>query len=409
VEIQQMDDVAREYLLIGLSLGELEDGVVDSYFGPPDVKQQALTDKAAPSELVARSAALRARLDEVADAQRARWLDRQLIATETIARQINGEDVPYLELVERCFDATPQPTPPEEYATAREELERLLPGQGDLRDRLEAHQNTLTVPADKLADVVDWVTGELRAAAQASFFVPPGEDLEISLVTDEPWGAYNWYDGNLHSRIEVNTDLPVRATSLMGLLAHEAFPGHHLEHSTKEQRLVRDQGRYESSVQLINTPEAYISEGLAETGVRFVAGEQRWKEMLIGVCERAGIAMSDDEADRNWRLGKAYERLGGASGDAALLLHVDGKSPEDVIRFFELNALATRERAEKSLEFINHPLWRAYVFCYAGGERLLTDWVTQAGSPEGEIQRFSRLLSEQLTPSGIVSQMAPTS
>ena len=37
-----MDDIAREYLLIGLSLGELQDGIVDSYFGPPDVKEQAV-------------------------------------------------------------------------------------------------------------------------------------------------------------------------------------------------------------------------------------------------------------------------------------------------------------------------------------------------------------------------------
>ena len=88
-----------------------------------------------------------------------------------------------------------------------------------------AHQDTLTMPVDKLSEVVDWVTAELRQSARAKFRVPPGEDLDISLVTNEPWGAYNWYDGNLHSRIEVNTDLPVRATSLMGLLAHEAFPG----------------------------------------------------------------------------------------------------------------------------------------------------------------------------------------
>ena len=40
-----MDDVAREYLLIGLSLGELQDGVVDAYFGPTEVKQQALAEQ----------------------------------------------------------------------------------------------------------------------------------------------------------------------------------------------------------------------------------------------------------------------------------------------------------------------------------------------------------------------------
>jgi hypothetical protein len=55
---------------------------------------------------------------------------------------------------------------------------------------------------------------------------------------------------------------------------------------------------------------------------------------------------------------------------------------------------------------LTHPLWRAYVFCYAGGKNLLTGWLEQAGSPEGEVNRFSRLLGEQLTPSGIAAQMA---
>jgi len=173
---------------------------------------------------------------------------------------------------------------------------------------------------------------------------------------------------------------------------------------SKEERLVREQGRYESSVQLINTPEAYISEGLAETGVRFVAGAGRWQELLIEVCERAGVTMSAEDAQRNWLISRAMHRLRGSQGDAALQLHVAGRAREDVIAFLEQDALATRVRAEKMLEFITHPLWRAYVFCYAGGERLLTQWVERAGSRDAEIERFGRLLTEQLTPSGITQE-----
>jgi hypothetical protein len=404
-----MDDIAREYLLIGLSLGELEDGIVDAYFGPEEVRSQALAEKAPALDLIARSAALRARLDEVTDAQRARWLDRQLIAMETLARQINGEQIAYRELVSRCFDADAEPTPPEEYALVRDELEELLAGSGDLRERLDEHGRALTVPVDRLPDIVEWLTSELREAAVRTFQVPPGEDLTISLVTGQPWGAYNWYDGNLHSRIEVNTDLPVRATGLIGLIAHEAFPGHHLEHTSKESRLVREQGRYESSIQLINTPEAFISEGLAETGVRFVADEDRWPKLFGSICERAGIPMSSDEAERNWRISRSMHRIRGAQGDAALQLHVAGRSREDVIAFLEQDALVTRERAEKMMEFITHPLWRAYVFCYAGGEGLLTPWVEQGDGSEGQAARFSRLLSEQLTPSGIAQELAAAS
>ena len=83
-------------------------------------RQQALADKASAADLAKRSAALRARLDDVTDAQRARWLDRQLIATETIARQLDGEEFPYTELVQRCFDASPEATPPGEYARVRD-------------------------------------------------------------------------------------------------------------------------------------------------------------------------------------------------------------------------------------------------------------------------------------------------
>src|SRR3954453_20883942 len=105
-----MDDIAREYLLIGLSLGELEDGIVDAYFGPEEVRAQALSEKAPALDLIARSAALRARLDEVTDAQRAHWLARQLSSMETLALQINGEQIPYRLADERWFDAEPEPT-----------------------------------------------------------------------------------------------------------------------------------------------------------------------------------------------------------------------------------------------------------------------------------------------------------
>ncbi len=71
------------------------------------------------------------------------------------------------------------------------------------------------------------------------------------------------------------------------------------------------------------------------------------------------------------------------------------------MRFLEQDALATHERAVKSLEFIEHPLWRTYVFCYAGGERLLSPWLEAAGDRTAQDARFFRLLTEQITPSGI--------
>jgi hypothetical protein len=401
-----MDDLARDYLLIALSVDELQEGIVDAYYGPVELRQQAADARLDAGALADQAAALRARLDDATDdAQRRQWLDRQLIGLETLARRLGGEEMPYMVEVERCFDALPEPTPPEEYGRVRAELEELLPGTGDLRERKEARDQRLTVPVDRLASIVDWVVGELRAAAAAMWPLPEGERLTISLVRDQPWAAYNWYDGNLASRIEVNTDLPMRAHQLATAMAHETFPGHHMEHAWKETRLVRERGYAEASVQLINTPEAYISEGLAEVGAWLIANESRWQELLLGACERAGIPLTADDAQREWRAAAAMHRLRGASGDAALQLHVAHRSRDDVVRFLEQDALATRERALKSLEFIEHPLWRTYVFCYAGGERLLSRWVESAGDQSAQQARFFRLLTEELTPSGIAAEI----
>ena len=123
---------------------------------------------------------------------------------------------------------------------------------------------------ERLPAVVEWLVARFRTAPPA-FGLPAGEDLRVSLVTGQPWSAYNWYDGGRRSRIDVNTDLPVRASELIGLVAHEAYPGHHLEQAWKEADLVDQQGRLECSILLINTPESLISEGLADLGVRFAS------------------------------------------------------------------------------------------------------------------------------------------
>jgi len=402
-----MDEIARDYILLGLGLGEHQEGIVDAYYGPPELREQATARQTSPDKLAAEASALRARVNaDGLEEQRRRWLDRQLIGLETLARRIGGEEISYTDEVERCFDAAPEPAPPEAYSKLRRELDDLLPHGGTIHERLEARDAHLTVAPDHVAGVVDWLVPEIRALSAEFFPAPEGESLSVSLVTNEPWSAYNWYDGDLSSRIEVNTDLPIRAHALVGLLTHETFPGHHLEHAWKEQRLFRERGLAEVSVQLINTPEAYISEGLAEVGGSLLVSPERWQALLVSIGEHAGIAISAAHAEREWRVNQALRALRGSGGDAALQLHAGGKSRDEVRRFLVDDALRSPEQAEKTLEFISHPLWRTYVFCYAGGQELLGRWCAAAGDPPVQRERFFRLLTEQLTPSGIAEDLA---
>jgi hypothetical protein len=55
-------------------------------------------------------------------------------------------------------------------------------------------------------------------------------------------------------------------------------------------------------------------------------------------------------------------------------------------------SLLPQKRAEKAVEFLMHPTWRAYITCYVEGYQLCKSFVG------GDPARFSRLLREQLTP-----------
>jgi hypothetical protein len=396
-----MDDLAREYLLTALAAGRLQEGVVDAYYGPVELTEVAARRDIGAAELARRAQELRERVAIEATGQRAAWLTAQLVALETILRRLAGEEIDYLDEVELCFQTAPTLTPAADYARVRAELAALLPAGRDLRSRLAQRDESLAIPRERLAEVVEFALADIGARCRRFFPQPTGESLSVSLVSDEPWAAYNWYDGDLHSRIEINTDLPVRVTSLAGLLTHEAYPGHHLEHTWKEQRLVREQGRAEASVQLINTPEALISEGLAELGKQYVLDEGEWQELLLALALRAGIDMSPQRARDEWQIDRALHGLRASGGDAALLLHVEHRPADEIRRWLESEALRTEEQSAKDLEFISHPLWRAYVFCYAGGEALLEAWCSSAGDLAAQRERFFRLLTEQLTPSAV--------
>ena len=49
--------------------------------------------------------------------------------------------------------------------------------------------------------------------------LPEGEAFVLELVTGNPWGAYNWYQGNLQGLIQVETSRPsnVYSATRLGL------------------------------------------------------------------------------------------------------------------------------------------------------------------------------------------------
>jgi hypothetical protein len=395
-----VDTIAHEYLSLSFAIERQFPGFIDAYFGPEEIRTQALaapdTD---PAALFRRAKALSA---SVADADlapsRKSFLSAQLRAIETICRKLAGEEIAYRDEVRALFDIDPPKTDESVFEAAIEELETLLPGSGTVQERMAAFQAQFVVDRAAAEKLIRIILEEIRTRTLELVELPEDESIEIAFVTDKPWSGYNWYLGDFRSRVEINEDLPIYAHRLVGLLAHEGYPGHHTEHGLKDRRLYGEHGFGEHAIQLINTPECVISEGIATLAESIVfPGDEgiAWQaETLYPV-----LGISADPATIA-RIENARAHFRAVSANAALLLHEEGRPEEEIVDYLKRYALRNEKEARTNFRFISDPLWRAYTFTYSVGRPLLSAWLDKA--PSGaRLAWFKRLLTEQITPSGI--------
>lgn len=398
-----MDSISTQYITLAFALEQHVEGFVDAYFGPPDIPDRVCNanDPWPPQYIAQDLAVLRQQLQHAGEtypARRRAYLDAQLRAMETVARKVAGEPIAYRDEVRLLFDIEPQPTPEAFFDEAVADLDDVLPGTGPVAERMETWKERYEVSPDTARQMIDRIAAEARRRTQALVDLPSHEAVAFELVRDKPWSGYNWYLGNARSRVDINTDLPIRADTLLDLVCHEAYPGHHTEHALKEQHLYVERGWGEHAIQLINTPECVIAEGIATLAAEIAFGDEAVSWATAEIYPLGGIA---GDPDREARIRAATQALRAVGANAALLLHEQGTEPEEVVRYIMRYGLRTEREARQQLRFISTPLWRAYIFTYHAGRDLLKRWFHRGD----KIERFRTLLIEQVYPS-LIEQWA---
>lgn len=381
-------DVVTSYIELGLRLGRHIDGLVDAYYGPSEIAEGVEAEE--PQDAAALVSDAGRLLESLDDRS---WLQAQVIGLDTVARRLAGEEISYEDEIERCYGIRPERVPEEALEGAHRELDELLPGAGSLAERYQAWREGDAIPGDALAAVIEALAGELRSRTRALFGLPDGEGVEFEFVTDEPWAAFNYYLGGLCSRIAVNTDVAMTPDFVADLVAHEAYPGHHTEHASKEQVQVREAGRLEESIFMVGTPQCLMSEGIAGLGLEILLGDEA-EELTAKHVLSTGVAY---DVDLSRALKQARRPLLHVGGNAALMLNAGEISMDETREYLMHWGLFSERRAKQALSLAVHPTWRAYVTTYTDGYRVCSDFV--AGDPD----RFKRLLTEQLTPADLLA------
>jgi hypothetical protein len=396
-----VSDVVERYIELGLRLGRHVDGFVDAYYGPADVAARVDAEPVRPpAELAADAGRLVADLDagegagtgeHDLDASRRRWIRAQALGLRTSARKLAGEAIGYLDEVEQCYGARPALVPEDQFAAAHRQLDAVLPGDGPLRERYIAWREAHAVPRDQLEPAIRSLADDLRERTQRLFGLPEGEHVDWIFETDKPWSGFNYYEGGLRSRVAINVDLPVLSLSLGHLVAHEAYPGHHTEHTRKEVGLVRGRRWLEETIFMVGTPQCTLAEGLADLGAEVAFG-RRPEPIVAEHLAPLGVRYDAEVAAA---VAQAGEALSWVRSNAAIRLHDQGEPVDDVIAYLERWALLPHNRAAKAVSFLTDETWRAYSHCYTEGLRLCRTWV------DGDPARFEHLITEQVLPSDL--------
>lgn len=380
-----MKDPGNPYLRLAHAIDAHVPGFID---GPGFPEFRAVSEPIPP--LIEETAAW---IGTVSDTARRDFLNAQWTATSTLSRLIAGEQLSFTEEVQGLLGIVPSRRPESDFLQAHQHLTDLLPGSDPLADRVAHLQKRVTVAPTDIVRIAAIISDELRQRTQNLIPLPEGEAFEIALVQGQLWKAYSTPLGDLKSRIDLNTDLPVLLPELPDLLAHEGYPGHHTEAALKEERLWRDRGWEEFRLRLSLAPEAVISEGLAVNALAAIMSEEEVSEWLSN--DLASAAGVDAEAVETYRaVVRAQETLRHVSRNAALLLHQEDCPRAEVEEYLMRFGLMGADRAQWTIERLSRPYRRAYTFTYIEGGELLRSVLKR---PQGK-QVFSRVLTEPWTP-----------
>ena len=348
---------------------------------------------------------------------RQRFLETQCVAMRARLRILQNDPPTFDEEVRLVYDATAPVHTEDFFAAIHERLAAALPASESidqdedpnslvsLGKRYRELASSVAIPEEKYDTVFRMAIDVARERTREQMpSLPADETFEVAYVHSAPWGAYAWYQGNFHTKIEVNLRPGLTIDSPVGLATHEGYPGHHVYYTLVEQELVRRCGWMEHSLMALYSPQAVLTEGAACLAAEMAfPGEE---EMVFERDVLAPIVGLDPVNVEAWyRVRQASKDLRWLGIEHARRYLVAGPSSEedrqrrerDVSQWTKSHTI----RGGVGVAFLDQ--YRSYIACYALGEDLLNAEFQRVNAGPDQMARrwrwYERTLYTPLSPS----------
>ncbi|MDP4944313.1 MAG: hypothetical protein NWQ48_02260 [Alishewanella sp.] len=396
--------LAQRYVSLVLALGEHDKSYVDAYYGPAEWAEQAKTAAQSAAEIATAGSALQAEIRALSatDAQlrlRQHYLITQLTALVSHAQTLaTGKRVSFEQQAQQLYDTLPPQRDLASFDTVLAELDALVPGEGDLTERVVAYRAGFVIPQDKQQQVFERAIAECQARTLSRIDLPQQERFTLEFVEDKPWSGYNWYQGAAYSLIQINIERPIDIARAVDLGCHEGYPGHHTYNALLEQKLKNELQWVEFSVYPLFSPQSLIAEGTANYGISMAfPGEQKMHFERDVLYPLAGLdAALAAEYEQFLKLMAQLSYAGNEIARLYLNGEIDAATAQSLRQRYLLQSEA---EAKQGIRFVD--TYGAYVINYNWGKDLVKNYIEQGGSEDERWQRFISLLSTPKLPSSI--------
>jgi hypothetical protein len=316
---------------------------------------------------------------------------------------LKGTKFSFDEEAKKLYDAVPPKYSESHFTEILHELAKVLPeGTGSINERYQQFRNQFIIPKEKLDTVFQTAIAECRSRTKKFISLPENESFVVEYVNNKAWSGYNWYQGNAHSLIQVNTDLPIFIDRAVDLAAHEGYPGHHVYNVLLESELLKKKGWIEFCIYPLFSPQSLIAEGSANYGINVVLPEAERiifeKQILFPLA-----GLDPARVEQYYKVQSLFGKLAYAGNEAARGYLNGTINKEQAIHWLTTYAMFDSARAEQRIRFMEK--YRSYVINYNLGQDLVKSYVEKkSGKNATEIKRwsvFESLISSPRLPSGL--------
>jgi hypothetical protein len=382
-----MNRALRTYLTLGFRLNENFLGMVDSYFGPPEIRDRVSNrpwslQRLLDAYLVLRESLKASSLDPII----LEFLIDQTDALTIFLKQKISSELPFHQYASRILQVELLQVPNVEIASMKKILEGLLWELGyhqSFREALVRLEDSETLTGDALLSYFESEIPRYRELSRMVFQIPEGERVTIETYSG-PIPAYILYKGNLHTVVQLNPGTRTKR-SLKALIPHETYPGHHLHYASREVAMA---GHPLTNHFLYSTPEATVVEGLGTWAPSLIASQTLdLREEALVLVDRWNTAIRNN---------------------AMLLFWDQGKSRHEVGDYLQDVGYFSEQQVERFFTFITAQFFDVYSFSYSYGKALVESLHKNAKENGREREFLDFLYKNHTTPNMLRRRFLPS-